>query len=97
MFRDASRHQNEAKSDPIWVDFGLILETFLEEANMQNLNTVHQFLPLFGDLEGPQNGFKSDLKTSIPKMIPKCLKMAPEGVDLEAFGSLFGVNYASQF
>ena len=38
MFWDASRHQDEAKSDPSWVDLGLMLETFSEEVNMQNMN-----------------------------------------------------------
>ena len=93
MFWDASRHQNEAKGDPIWVDLGLILESFFGRGRYAKSEYSSTVLTLFGDLRGPQNGFKSDLKTSILKMIPNCLKMAPEGVDLGGFW----VTFWSQF
>ena len=89
MFWDAFRDQNGKNSDPIWVDFGTHFGDFFRRGQYANYEYSTSVLTLFGDQRGPHNSFKSDLKTSIQKMIPKCLKMAPEGVDLRGFWLTF--------
>ena len=95
MFFDAFRYQHKAKRNVSrfgWM-LALVLDPFPKEADMQNMTAVLQFYIMCMIFGIPTNYLKSELKTVIPKKIPKIVSMAPLGLH---FGTLVG-TFGGQF
>ena len=87
MFLDASRNENVAQRDRIWMDFGTHFGSFSGRGRYAKSAYSTMVLLLFHALRGSKNEVKSDLQYSTPKKMPNMLNMAPQGF---RFGVIFG-------
>ena len=75
------------------MDVGTHFGPFSERGRYANFDDSITVLLVVCDLRDPRNELKSELKTSIPKRMPKMSNIAPPGLH---FGALFG-TFWNQF
>ena len=90
MFLDASRNENVAQRDRIWMGVGTHFGPFSERGRYAKSAYSTLVWLLFHALRGSQNDVKSDLRYSTPKKMPNVLNMAPLGLRFGVIFDTFG-------
>ena len=97
MFWDASRYQNCINSDPISMDVGTDFRPFSERGRYAKSDYSITVFILFSDLRGPRNELKSELKCSIPNMMPQIVNMASLGLHFGVISGTCGGQFCVFF